>query len=117
MIDGPTVATDLDRTESNRVLMRRYMDDLLSGRRETFPTYFKGIQYIQHNPWVADTIPGLLAGLESLAAKGQAEVYKRVPMVLGEGSFVLVVAEATFGGVLTGIYDLYRIEDGKIAED
>ena len=27
-----------------------------------------------------------------------------------------VVAEATFGGVPTAIYDLFRIESGKIAE-
>jgi predicted SnoaL-like aldol condensation-catalyzing enzyme len=33
-----------------------------------------------------------------------------------KGNFVLVVTEATFGDVPTGIYDLYRIEDGKIAE-
>jgi predicted SnoaL-like aldol condensation-catalyzing enzyme len=36
-------------------------------------------------------------------------------MIIGGGNFVLVVAEATFGGVPTGIYDLYRIEDRKIA--
>ena len=65
---------------------------------------------------LADTIPGLIAGLQALAAKGQAVVYKRVHMVLGEGNFVLVVAEATFGGVPTAIYDLFRIESGKIAE-
>ena len=48
--------------------MQRYMGDLLAGRRETFPSYFNGIAYIQHNPWVADTIPGLIAGLQALAA-------------------------------------------------
>ena len=37
-------------------------------------------------------------------------------MVLGEGNFVLAVAEATFGGVPTAIYDLFRIANGKIAE-
>jgi len=116
MIDGPTAASDLDQTEANKALMQRYMDDLLSSRRETFPSYFNGIQYIQHNPWVADTIPGLIAGLQALAAKGRAVVYKLVHMVLCEGNFVLVVAEATFGGVPTGIYDLFRIENGKIAE-
>jgi predicted SnoaL-like aldol condensation-catalyzing enzyme len=116
MIDGLTTATELDRTEANKALMQRYMDDLLNGRRESFPSYFNGIQYIQHNPWVADTIPGLIAGLQTLAAKGQAVVYKNVHKILGEGNFVLVVAEATFGGVPTGIYDLYRIENGKIAE-
>ena len=116
MTDGPTAATDLDQTEANKALMRRYMDDLLGGRRETFPSYFNESAYIQHNPWVADTIPGLLAGLKALAEKGKAVVYKKVHMVLGKGDFVLVVAEATFGDVPTGIYDLYRIEDGKIAE-
>jgi len=116
MIEGLTTATELDRTEANKALMQRYMDDLLDGRRERFPSYFNGIQYIQHNPWVADTIQGLIAGVQALAAKGQAVVYKNVHKILGEGNFVLVVAEATFGGVPTGIYDLYRIENGKIAE-
>jgi predicted SnoaL-like aldol condensation-catalyzing enzyme len=116
MIDGPTVASDLDQTEANKAVMRRYMDDILAGRRETFPSYFNGIEYIQHNPWVADTIPGLIAGLQSLAAEGRAVVYEKVHKILGEGSFVLVVVGATFGGVPTGIYDLFRIEKGRIAE-
>ncbi len=116
MIDGPTVASDLDETDANKALMQRYMEDLLAGRRETFPRYFNGIQYIQHNPWVADTIPGLIARLKALATKGQAVVYKSVHKILGEGNFVLVVAEATFGGVPTGIYDLFRIKKGGIAE-
>jgi hypothetical protein len=65
---------------------------------------------------IRDTIPGLIAGLQALASKGQAVVYKCVHMVLGEGNFVLVVAESTFGGVPTAMYDLFRIENGKIAE-
>jgi len=116
MIDGPTTPSDLDQTEANKALMKRYMDDIIAGRRETFLSYFNGNEYIQHNPWVADTIPGLLAGLKALAGKGQAVVYKKVHKILGEGNFVLVVAEATFGGKPTGIYDLFRIENGKIAE-
>jgi predicted SnoaL-like aldol condensation-catalyzing enzyme len=43
-------------------------------------------------------------------------VYKSVHKILGEGDFALVVTEASFGDVPTGIYDLYRIENGKIAE-
>ncbi len=94
MIDGPTIASDLDKTDANKALMQRYIEDLLVGRRETFPRYFNG----------------------TLAAKGQAVVYKTVHKILGEGNFVLVVAEATFGGVPTSIYDLFRIEKGRIAE-
>lgn len=116
MIDGPTVATDLGQTAANKALMQRYMDDLLAGRRETFASYFNGNSYIQHNPWVADNLTGLVAGLQSLAQQGKAVKYTRVFKVLAEGNFVLVMAEGTFGGQPTGYYDLYRIQDGKIAE-
>jgi predicted SnoaL-like aldol condensation-catalyzing enzyme len=36
--------------------------------------------------------------------------------VLGEGDFVLVVSEGSFGDRVTSYYDLYRIQNGKIAE-
>jgi predicted SnoaL-like aldol condensation-catalyzing enzyme len=42
--------------------------------------------------------------------------YDRVRMVLGEGNFILVVAEGGFGGRPTAYYDMYRIQGGKIAE-
>jgi predicted SnoaL-like aldol condensation-catalyzing enzyme len=116
MIDGPTAATDLDKTESNKALMQSYMDDLLAGRRDKFPDYFDGINYIQHNPWVADNLTGLINGLQDLAKRGKAVRYERVHKILGEGNFVLVISEGTFGDKLTAFYDLYRIHNGKIAE-
>ena len=42
--------------------------------------------------------------------------YERVHKVLGEGDFVLVVSEGGFGDRVTSYYDLYRIQNGKIAE-
>ncbi len=117
MIDGPTQSTDLDKTVANKALMHAYMDDIVfNRRREKFPVYFDGINYIQHNPWVADQLTGLAAGLQALAKEGHAVHYDRVHKILGEGSFVLVIAEGTFGGQPTAYYDLYRIENGKIAE-
>jgi predicted SnoaL-like aldol condensation-catalyzing enzyme len=116
MIDGPTTATDLDKTEANKALMQSYMDDLVAGRRDKFTGYFEGNNYIQHNPWVADNLTGLLAGLQELAKEGRAVKYDRVHMVLGEGNFILVVAEGGFGGRPTAYYDMYRIQNGKIAE-
>jgi predicted SnoaL-like aldol condensation-catalyzing enzyme len=116
MIDGPTTATDLDKTEANKARMKTYMEDLLAGRKETFSGYFDGINYIQHNPWVGDNLTGLIAGLTELAKQGKAVKYGRVHKILGEGNFVLVVAEGSFGDLPTAYYDLYRIENGKIAE-
>jgi predicted SnoaL-like aldol condensation-catalyzing enzyme len=116
MTDGPTIASDLDQTEANKALMRSYMNDILHGRRDKFAGYFDGNNYIQHNPWVADGLTGLIAGLQSLAKQGLVVKYERVHQVLGEGNFVLVVSEGSFGDHSTSYYDLYRIQNGKIAE-
>lgn len=116
MLDGPTTASDLDKTEANRTLMQTYMDDLLQGRRDKFAGYFDGNNYIQHNPLVADNLTGLFAGLQALAKQGLQVKYDRVHKILGEGNFVLVVAEGSFGDRPSSYYDLYRIQDGKIAE-
>src|SRR6267143_4747943 len=116
MIDGPTMASDLDKTEANKALMQTYMDDLLHGRRDKFASYFDGNNYIQHSPLVADNLTGLFAGLQALAKRGLAVKYERVHEVLGEGNFVLVVVEGSFGVRPSSYYDFYRIQSGKIAE-
>jgi predicted SnoaL-like aldol condensation-catalyzing enzyme len=116
MIDGPTAASDLDKTQANKALMQTYMDDLLHGRKEKFTSYFDGNNYIQHSPLVADNLTGLFAGLQALAKQGLQVKYERVHQILGEGNFVLVVAEGSFGSQPSAYYDLYRIQDGKIAE-
>src|SRR2546427_12643627 len=116
MIDGPTTASELDKTEANKALMQTYMDDLLQGRRDKFASYFDGNNYIQHSPLVADNLTGLFAGLQTLAKQGLAVKYDRVHKVLGEGNFVLVVAEGSFGDRPSSFYDFYRIQNGKIAE-
>jgi predicted SnoaL-like aldol condensation-catalyzing enzyme len=58
MTDGPTIASDLDKTEFNKALMQTYMDDLLNGRRDKFPGYFDGNNCIQHNPKVSCSLRG-----------------------------------------------------------
>lgn len=116
MTDGPTTASDLDKTEANKKLMQTYMDDIINGRREKFQSYFDGNNYIQHSPLVADNLTGLLAGLKALAEQGLAVKYTKVHKILGEGDFVLVVAEGNFGNNVSAYYDLFRIQNGKIAE-
>ena len=117
MIDGPTTATDLDKIEANKTLTNAYMHDIVfNRRREKFPVYFDGNNYIQHNPWVPDQLTGLAAGLQELAKQGHAVKYDRVHKILGEGNFVLVIAEGSFGDQPTAYYDLFRIENGKIVE-
>lgn len=117
MIDGPTQAVDLDRTEANKKFVAAFVDDILvNGRMDRLGDYFDGDNYIQHNPQIADGLSGLGAALQAMAKAGITMKYSKVHKVLGEGNFVLVVSEGEFGGKPTSFYDLFRVQSGKIAE-
>ena len=116
-IDGTTEVSDLDKTEENRVLIEAFLEDVMQGKHpEKTPEYFAGDAYLQHNTGIADGLSGLGAALESLAANGIQMIYDRTYQVLAQGNFVLGVSEGTFGGKSTSYYDLWRVEDGNIAE-
>ena len=115
--DGMMEVTDLDKTEENRELVKNFLYDVMQGNNlDKTPDYFDGDNYIQHNSGIADGVSGLNAALGALAEQGISMVYDEVHMVLAQGNFVLAVSEGTFGGVPTGYYDLWRVENGKIAE-
>jgi predicted SnoaL-like aldol condensation-catalyzing enzyme len=117
MIDGPTEPGDLDKTYANKQLVRAFVDDILvNGRMENLAGYFNGDKYIQHNPQIADNLSGLGSALQAMTARGITMKYARIHTVLSEGNFVLVVSEGAFGGKPTSFYDLFRVENGKIAE-
>lgn len=117
MIDGPSTAVDLDKTEANKKLAASFVGDiLLNGRMDRLAGYFDGGNYRQHNPQIADGLAGLGAALQALARSGITLKYHRVHKVLGEGNFVLVVSEGELASRPTSFYDLFRIENGRIAE-
>ena len=115
--DGTMDVTDLDKTEENRELVQNFLYDVMQGNNlDKTPDYFDGDNYIQHNSGIADGVSGLNAALGALAEQGISMVYDDVHMVLAQGDFVLAVSEGTFGGTPTSYYDLWRVENGKIAE-
>jgi predicted SnoaL-like aldol condensation-catalyzing enzyme len=117
MTDGPTQPVDADKTASNKVLVKAFVEDILvHGRMARLAGYFDGDHYVQHNPQVADGLSGLGAALEAMAKAGVTMKYERVHKVLGEGNFVLVVSEGSFAGRHSAFYDLFRVQEGKIAE-
>ena len=116
-VDGYNSLEDLDKTEENRELIKNFLHDVMQGKApEKTPSYFDGDTYIQHNTGIADGLSGLGAALEALGKQGIQMIYDTVHQVLAEGNYVLAVSEGSFGGVPTSYYDLWRIENGKIAE-
>ena len=116
-IDGCKELKDLDKTEANRELVKNFLADVMQGQHpEKTPEYFDGDTYIQHNTGIADGLSGLGAALAALAEQGIQMIYTTVHQVLAQGNYVLAVSEGTFGGASTSYYDLWRVENGKIAE-
>lgn len=116
-IDGPVKAEDLDQTEANRALVKNFLFDVMEGHHpEKTPDYFNGDAYIQHNSTMADGLSGLSNALQALAKENIQMIYDKEHQVLADGNFVLAISEGSFGGVPTAYYDLWRVENGKIAE-
>ena len=113
----PAAKKRVEKTEANRQLVRDFLVDVMQGRHpEKTPEYFDGDAYIQHNTGIADGLSGLGAALAALAEQGIQMIYTTVHQVLAQGNFVLAVSEGTFGGAPTSYYDLWRVENGRIAE-
>ena len=116
-IDNLAAVKDLDKTEENRQIVKNFLHDVMMGKApEKTPDYFDNGKYIQHNTGIADGLDGLGAALAALAEQGIQMIYDKVHQVLAQGDMVLAVSEGTFGGAPTAYYDLWRVENGKIAE-
>lgn len=117
MVDGPTEIKDRDKTEVNKALVKEYLKTVfVEGQIDQIHRFFQGDHYIQHAPMLADGVSGLLKGLEELEKNGIKFEFHKVHQILGEGNFVLALSEGKFDGKPIALYDLLRVEDGKIVE-
>ncbi|NII24336.1 hypothetical protein HB364_04570 [Pseudoflavitalea sp. X16] len=117
MTDGPTAIADLNKTEENKTLVKNAMSILVSGQgMGELAKFFDGDRYINHNSKASDGLSGLAKGMAERAKLGIITKYEKVHKVLGEGNFVLTVTEGSISGKPTSFYDLFRVENGKIAE-
>lgn len=120
MTDGVRDIIDLDKTEENKELVRKVVEDLFVNQNYyNIETYFKDNKYIQHNPEVGNGVLAFGALMQEWTQKGIILKYKSIQKVLGEGDFVLTICDGMFGengGVPTSFYDLFRVEEGVIVE-
>lgn len=115
-IDG-TKEKHLNGTEETRRVVTGFVGDVLRGENpDKLTSYFDGDTYIQHNTGIADGLSGLGAALEALGKQGIQMIYDKTYQVLADGNYGLAVSEGSFGGTHTSYYDLFRVENGKIAE-
>lgn len=116
LTDGPTTVTDLDQTASNKALVAKFAQAVLIEGDFSRITDFFALDIVQHNPWWGDGLPALGAGFASLAQQGKAIHYSKIHRIIGEGNFVLTMAEGVSGETPTAYYDLFRLDKGQIVE-
>ena len=93
MTDGPIEATDIEKTEANKKLVRSFVEDIfVNVNLEKFAGYFDGDKYIQHNPHRGDEASALGDKLKSMAQQGTPLKFDKIHRVLGEGNFVLTLS-------------------------
>ena len=117
MVDGPTKAVDLEQTESNRALVRSFVEVvLIDGQLDRLIDFVNEDSYAEHNPRLGDGVSVLRSALEVKDESGRRIDYHRVYRVLAEGAFVLCVSEGNYGGIHSAFYDLFRLANGKVVE-
>lgn len=117
MVDGPTEVLDLEKTETNRALVERFVQTvLISGRVDQLQKFISET-YMEHNPRLSDGLPALHQALTAPGPNSELSIrYEKLHRMLAEGNFVLSVCEGRREGIHTSFYDLFRIECSKIVE-
>ena len=116
MVDGATTITDKAYTKKNKALVKSFVETvLIQGQFDKIGDYYHN-DIIQHNPYIDNTIDGLKSGIANLQKQGITLQIEKIHYVIGEGNFVLTVSEGKFAGKPTAFFDLFRVENGKVAE-
>ena len=112
--DGPTAAKLLENTEKNKSIVREYYQTIhVAGEHNKIPQYFSGDHCIRHEPGVRDGVAAFKRDLEELTKNRSIDEIK---FVFGQGDFVFIAAKGSHQDAPCVYVDLYRVEDGKIAE-
>lgn len=116
-IDGPGEIQDLHLTDSNKALVRDFVEVVLKNGDASRITDFVSTEtYIQHNPLVGDGLDGLGAFLTELADSGSFMRYEEIVHLVGSGNFVATLSRVNIGGQEMAVFDLFRVQDGLIVE-
>ena len=115
-VDGPTAVLDREKTEANRTLVRTYRETVMvSLRFDRIEEFIEGAHYAQHASKIGDGVDRLRDRIASVAKEG-GQLYLTPRRFVAEGNFVLVLSEGDLPSGLTALYDLFRVENGKIVE-
>jgi predicted SnoaL-like aldol condensation-catalyzing enzyme/truncated hemoglobin YjbI len=116
MVDGPRKVVDTELTQKNKEFTASFVETvLIDGEFDKLSKYYHP-EIIQHNPLIDNSIAGLQRGIEEMKTSGSTLEINKIFKVFGQGNFVLVCSEGRFASKHTAFFDLFRVEEGLIAE-
>jgi predicted SnoaL-like aldol condensation-catalyzing enzyme/truncated hemoglobin YjbI len=116
MVDGATEVKDRQLTSQNKAFVRSFVETVfINGHFDRILDFYHP-EIIQHNPFVENTVPGLLKSVGELQKQGLTIQIEKIVKVLGEGNFVLICSEGKFANKPTAFFDLFRVENKLIVE-
>lgn len=103
---------DLDKTEANKAIVRSFLVDVFQNKNhDRVADYISTDNYIQHHPNVPNGIDGVKQFLAT-----QDVSYDFVFHVMGQGDHVVAYSQCTYDGEKFAVFDIFRLEDGKLVE-
>jgi predicted SnoaL-like aldol condensation-catalyzing enzyme len=114
-VDGPTDVRDREKTEANRTLVRTYRQTIMVELRFDRIDEFFDSSLMQHASGLRDGIAQLRDRIAGVAKAG-GQLYLTPRRFVADGNFVLVLSEGDLPSGPTALYDLFRVDDGKIVE-
>jgi predicted SnoaL-like aldol condensation-catalyzing enzyme len=114
MIDGPTEICSPASTAASKRVVESFVElIMMGGDRSQIGRFFSGDRFVQHNPQIADGVSGLA---QAIQAGVWEAVVDKVHRIVAEGEFVFTQGEGMLHEKPTAFYDLFRVEDDRLAE-
>ena len=89
---------------------------LLGGQIDRVADFISTKHFDQHNPAVGDGADSFRRYLAEVAKSGQPMRYIKLHRLIGQGNFVVAFSEVQMLGDDWAVFDIFRLEDGKIVE-
>lgn len=104
-----------EKEENNKKMVVQFYQELFGDKDIGALDHYIGEVYIQHNPSVPDgkeALRGLLKEFFRNAPKDSVDFRH----VAADGDLVFLHIRASFGGSVSSVVDIFRVEGGKIVE-
>ncbi|CBJ79231.1 conserved hypothetical protein [Xenorhabdus bovienii str. Jollieti] len=116
-LDGPTeTGYSHDREKNRELVVNFFTRTLIEEHYDEFGNYTNGEEFRQHSPDIPDGTVAVIEFLKQLKDEGQGLHYAKIHHTVADGQFVLSHSEGSIAGVRHSYFELWRIENGKVAE-